>query len=221
MEAITPTRARSFGIPLRLLVRQPQLWAALAAFVGAALGLAGAFRLAAWLGDPHGSLHSLSLLALLVAPLGELLVALSLLGVLPLLGGAAGVAARAARILGVLLVYLFLLVFMATLAIELGWIQLGDDAATSGRPPSLLAALLVLGICLPPLVVGPFALAAFLSRRARLGAVLLGLCALAVPSLIVWQMVSGGIVGAIPSDAAPAVLLGGLGTGVSLLEAPL
>lgn len=87
VEAITPTRARSFAIPLRLLVRQPPLWAALAAFVGAALGPAGAFRLAAWLGGSHGSLHSLSLLALLVAPHGELLVALSLLGVLPLLGG--------------------------------------------------------------------------------------------------------------------------------------
>lgn len=82
-------------------------------------------------------------------------------------------------------------------------------------------ASLALGLILPPVVALPFAVAAFLDREARVGALLLGLCALAVPHLLVWQFFSGGTLGAIPQDAAASVLLGGIGAGVSLLEAPL
>jgi predicted ester cyclase len=211
------------GTRLNMLARQPLAWTAAAAFVGASLGLAGVLRLAAWFGDDsYGAVGPPPTLAFFAAPLGELLVTLSLLGVPSLLGGASGAAARGARMLGFLLVSLFLVVYMGNLAYQLGWIPLGDGVVTSGRPPLLLLTFWVLGACLPPLAVFPFALAAFLVRRARLGALLLGVCALAVPHLLVWQVISDGYVGAIPrNDAAVSVLLGGPGIGIGLLEAPL
>jgi hypothetical protein len=66
------------------LVREPLAWAALAAFLGSAVGVAGTFSWAAWEG-----------LALWAGPLGGLLAALSHLGVAPLLGGRRSWAARA------------------------------------------------------------------------------------------------------------------------------
>jgi len=204
-------------VPSRALLREPLLWAVIAAYVGAAVGLAGTSRMAAWLGDSYGSAGRPPVLALLAAPLGELLVALSLLGVLPFLGGGPRAAARVARLLGVPLVLLVLLFLPLFLAFELGWISFGK-ATPYGGPPPLLMAFFALDLCLPSVVVVPFALAAFLRRRMGLGAILLGLCVLAVPSLLVWQIASDGYVGEIPQDAATIVLLGGLGVGVGLPE---
>lgn len=204
-----------------MLVREPLFWAAAAAFVGAAVGLAGAARLAALLGGAYGSTGGLPVLAWSVGSLGELLVALSLLGVLPFLGDGPRKASRVARLLGVPLVLLFMPLFLVTAAFELGLTRLGAQTP-SGGPPPLFVAFLALGACLPSVVVLPFAVAAFLGRRARLGALLLGLCALAVPHLLVRQLLlSSGTFGAVPQDVEASVMLGGIGAGVSLLEAPL
>lgn len=205
------------------LLREPLLWAAAAAFVGAAVGLAGTSRLAAWFGSmsvsPSGSPISSSALVWLVPPAGELLAAVSLIGVLPLLGGVPR-AARVARLLGVPLVLLILVPFFGTVAFALGWIPRGG-ATPSGGPPAFYVAVVALGLCLPPVAVLPFAAAAFLARDARVGAMLLGLFVVAVPHLMVRQLVFGDTFGELPRDVAASVLLGGIGTGVSLPEAPL
>ena len=188
--------------------------------VGAAVGLAGTSRVAAWLGSVSGATgRPPPVLAWSTGTLGELMVSLSLLGVLPFLGGGPRAASRVARLLGVSLVLLFLPLLLWTAGFELGWFRFGGQTPYGGPPP-LLVGFLVLAMCLPSVAVVPFALAAFLRRRAGLGAVLLGLCGLAVPHLLVRQFVSGGNLGEIPQSGA-VVLLGGLGAGVGLLEASL
>ena len=188
--------------------------------VGAAVGLAGTSRVAAWLGSVSGATgRPPPVLAWSTGTLGELMVSLSLLGVLPFLGGGPRAASRVARLLGVPLVLLFLPLLLWTAGFELGWFRFGGQTPYGGPPP-LLVGFLVLAMCLPSVAVVPFALAAFLRRRAGLGAVLLGLCGLAVPHLLVRQFVSGGNLGEIPQSGA-VVLLGGLGAGVGLLEASL
>lgn len=107
------------GAPVRVLAREPLLWTSGAAFVGAAVGLSGASRLAAWLGDAYGSMGPPPVLAWLAAPLGELLVAVSLLGTLPLVRGVPR-AVRVARLLGVPPVLLLLATFLGTAASALG-----------------------------------------------------------------------------------------------------
>lgn len=216
----TPTaRDRGFGIPSRALAREPLLWAAIAAYLGAAVGLVGTARVAAWLGSAFGSTgRPPPVLAWSTGTLGELLVALSLLGVLPFLGGDPR-AARVGRLLGVPLVSLFLPLFLETVAFELGWIRFGPQTPYGGPPP-LFVVFLVLATCLPSAVVVPFALAAFLRRSTGLAAILLGLCVLAVPHLLVRQFFFGESFGEIPQNSA-IVLLGGLGAGVGLIEASL
>ena len=176
--------------------------------------------MAAWLESVSGSTGSPPpALAWSTGTFGELLVALSLLGVLPFLGGGPGAATRVAWLLGVPLVSLFLPLSLATAAFELGWFRFGGQTPYGGPPP-LFVAFITLATCLPSAAVVPFALAAFLRRRRGLGSVLLGLCVLAVPHLLVWQLISGGNLGEIPKSGT-IVLLGGLGAGVGLIEASL
>ena len=205
-------------VPPKKLLREPLSWAAAAAFVGAAVGLAGASRLAAWFGSMGGSPDPPTAFVWLLPPAGELLAAVSLIGVLPLLGGRRAV--RVARLLGVPLVLLILVPFFGTAAFEFGWVPRGG-ATPSGGPPAFYVAVIALGLCLPPLAVLPFAAAAFLARDARVGTMLLGLFALAVPHLLVRQLLFGGTFGEVPQYVAASVLLGGIGAGVSVLEAPL
>lgn len=215
MEAID-ARDPAPEVPLNKLLREPLSWAAAATFVGAAVGLAGTSRLAAWFGSLGDSPSPPSALVWLLPPAGELLAAVSLIGVLPLLGGRQ--AARVARLLGVPLVLLLLVTLAGNAAWQFGWIPRGG-ATASGGASAFYGAVLALGLCLPPLAVLPFAAAAFLARDVRVGTLLLGIFALAVPHLLVRQIVFGGTFGEVPQDVAASVLLGGIGVGVSLPEA--
>ena len=90
MEAATTLDPIVRASPAALL-REPLAWAALAACVGSAVGLAGTVVWAAWEGslgvyEPLGPTPSPQLLANWGGIVGGLLAALSLLGVAPLLG---------------------------------------------------------------------------------------------------------------------------------------
>lgn len=190
----------------------------MAAFAGVAVGLAWVAYLAAWFGDPYGPSPPPTTLVWLAGFFGELLVALSLLGLLPLLGAFPS-AARALRAFGVPSVALLLLLFLGSAAYTLMWSL--STTAPPGTTPAPLMVYVLVSPCLVVLCVVPFIVAAFLGGRPGLGALLGILCALAVPHLLAWQLVSGGHLGAIPQDVGARILLGGFGMGVSVLEAPL
>ena len=218
MEAMVAARDPAPEVPPKKLLREPLSWATLAAFAGVAVGLAWVAYLAAWFGDPYGPSPPPTTLVWLAGSFGELLVALSLLGLLPLLAGFPS-AARALRAFGVPSVALLLLLFLGSAAYTLVW-SLSTTAPPGATPAPLLVYVLV-SPCLVVLCVVPFIVAAFLGARPGLGALLGILCALAVPHLFAWRLVSGGDLGAIPEDVGARILLGGLGMGVSVLEAPL
>ena len=162
------------------LLREPLSWAALTAFVGSAVGLAGTFAWTAWersLGgyEPLGPTPLPPLLASWGAPSGGILAALSLLGVALLLGRRSW-----AAWVGVTLLLLWL---AASLSFVLYSSLRPPEPNFTGAPPF---AFLVLGhasIWMGSAAVLPLALGAlFVARKRRLGMVLL---ALSVPGMFI------------------------------------
>jgi predicted ester cyclase len=212
MEAMAAARDPALKASRLALLRQPLSWAAAAAFVGCAVGLLGAFREAAWVVSQEAALSDI-LFATVAQDLGQLLVAVSLLGVPSLVGNGSIKSERWTSVSGGVLV---LLVVASTAASPLFfWL-----APPNPAPPyaaSFWVSVVLPAVVLPPAVALPYAVAAFLDRKVRLGALLAGLCALNLPFLQIF-----------PPDpdfywepSAAPVLLGGNGWGVGLPEAPL
>ena len=166
-------------VPHAALVREPLAWAALAAFLGSALGLAGTFSWAAWgvaLGayEPLGPTPSPPLLTSWGGPAGGFLAALSLLGVAPLLGRRSW-----AAWVGVVLLLAWL---AASLCFVLYSSLRPPEPDVSGAPPFVFVILVHASFWGGSAAVLPFALGAlFVEHKRRLGVVLL---ALSVPGVL-------------------------------------
>jgi predicted ester cyclase len=144
-------------------------------------------------------------------------VAVSLLGVPSLLGDGPIKSERWTSVSGGVLV---LLVVASTAASPLlFWL-----APPIPAPPyavSFWVCVLLPAVVLPPAVALPYAVAAFLNRKARLGALLAGLCALNLPFLPIQELLFPPDPGFYWEPSAAPVLLGGNGWGVGLPEALL
>lgn len=197
------------------LLREPLLWAALAAFVGTAVGLIGTFRYAGMVASLDFTLFGV-IFANAAQFLGEALAALSLLGVPALLGyGSRRVGMRAAVIGGVLLSVLIL--SSATTFVYLWYVSTGDRVGTPYPFSRFAEVCLWVSVFAPPAIVVPFVVATLWARRLLLGALVGGLCLFCFPLGVIWFYFHPE--GMVPS-AAPW-LLGFMGTGVGLPEAPL
>jgi predicted ester cyclase len=161
------------------LLREPLAWAALTAFVGSAVGLAGTFAWASWEGslgayEPLGPTPSPPLLASWGGPVGGLLAALSLLGVAPLLGRGSW-----AAWVGVMLLLVWL---AASLSFALYSSLRPPEPNLTGAPPFAFLVLVHASFWLGSAAVLPLALGAlFVAGKRRLGVVLL---VLSVPGML-------------------------------------
>jgi hypothetical protein len=153
------------------LPREPLAWAALAAFVGSAVGLAGTFAWAAWEGalganEPLGPTPAPQLLATWGGILGGILAALSLLGVAHMLGRRSWVA-----LVGGMLVLVWL---AASLFFALYSSLRPPEPNLTGAQPYAFLVLVHASFWLGSAAVLPLALGAlFVARKRRLGVVLL------------------------------------------------
>jgi hypothetical protein len=200
------------------LLREPLAWAALTAFVGSALGLAGTFAWATWEGsvgayEPPGPTPSPQLLATWGGPSGGLLAALSLLGVAPLLGRRSW-----AAWVGVMLLLVWL---AASLSFALYSSLRPPEPNLTGAPPLALLILVHASFWGGSAAVLPLALGAlFVARKRRLGMVLL---MLSVPGMLL-VLLFVPQVGADISLSEITALIGPLsfpGAGVGVPEAVL
>lgn len=136
-------------VSLPEVLRRPVAWAALAAFLGSAVGLAGALSWPSWW-----------------SPFGGLLVMLALFGVAPLVGRGTW-AARIGMV--ALLLWLAASVYFVLYFLLLRW-----QPGTSGTPPLSVLVSLYVSWWGGSAAVLPFALGAiFVVRKWRLGALLL------------------------------------------------
>ncbi len=101
----------------------------------------------------------------------------------------------------------------------LWYLNTPEMARNLGPPPALARSSLWVAGHLPPVVVLLFALAAISRRRLGLGALLLGLCALATPFGFAWLSLFPGPLPP-PENLPGLVALGFFGWGVSAPEAP-
>lgn len=222
MEATVLACDRTLKIPPWTLLREPLLWAAATAFVGAAVGLIGTFAEAHAIVSMNPSLRTI-LFAEVTRSSGEMFATLSLLGVTSVLGGQSKAAVLRSSVIGGALLVLFLAA-SATAVFLLWYVNMGDKRGSSEllslRMDTLLTLSFFASLFLSPAVALPFAIASFVSRKTRLGAVLSGLCVLSVPFGLLGELLfpPGPDAYVVPS-AAP-VLFGWIG-GVSLLSAPL
>jgi predicted ester cyclase len=200
------------------LLHEPLAWAALTAFVGSALGLAGTFAWATWEGslgayEPPGPTPSPQLLATWGGPVGGLLAALSLLGVAPLLGRRSW-----AAWVGVMLLLVWL---AASLSFALYSSLRAPEPNLTGAPPLALLVLVHASFWGGSAAVLPLALGAlFVARKRRLGIVLL---MLSVPGMLL-VLLFVPQVGADISLSEITALIGPLsfpGAGVGVPEAVL
>lgn len=213
-----PVRGRT---PTRLL-REPLWWAALAAFVGTALGVLGMFRQAT-LPDETFYLDPRSqLLADVCGALGESLTMLSALGVLCLVRGRLSRTGRRAALVGAALLGLLLAAEVLGIAASV-YRNTGDRARGYVESPlsGLEAAALWGGTFLPCAVLLCLAVASFGGRQGRLGFALSGLALLAVPYAFVRVLASPPELGAEPATFFWLFALGWWPAGVSLVQAPL
>jgi hypothetical protein len=140
------------------LLREPLAWAALTAFVGSAVGLAGTFAWSFW-EEPQ-------LLATWGGPVGGLLAALSLLGVAHMLGRRSWAAWVGGMLLLVWLAASFIFALYSSL-------QPPEPNLTGAPPPDFLV-LVHASFWLGSAAVLPLALGAlFVARKRSLGVVLL------------------------------------------------
>ncbi len=147
MEAMAPSRDPAPGVPIARLLGEPLSWAALAAFVGSAAGLAGALSWAI----PGGPLD----LSSWASHSGGLLASLSLLGVGSLLGrGSWAVRAGVPLLLVWLAADFFFALYSTFWPPEVG--------PTDDVPPLAFLVLLQASLWLGSAAVLPFALGALL-----------------------------------------------------------
>ncbi len=220
MESMAAAHDPSFRAPRLALLREPLSWAALAAFVGSAVGLLGAFRQAG-LEVSQDFTVSAILFSTMTQALGQVLVALSLIGIPSLLGDGPTKAGRGTSVSGGILV-LFLVLTSAASVFFLFYMNSGERLGdTSQSPPPLYEVSFWASVALPSVVALPYAVAAFLGREMRLGALLAGLCVLNLPFLPIRFLLFPPDPDAYLEPSAAPALLGGYGWGVSLLEAPL
>ena len=220
MEA-APGRDPALRVSPLALLREPLLWAAGAAFVGAAVGLLGTFWQARLLTSYDFEL-SAEILAGSMQGSGQAIAALSLLAVPALIGSprsgsrATRFALRLAPVVGGVLL-LVSAVASAAAVYYLWYLNTDEMRYDTGPPPALAEASFFTSVYLPPTVVVPFALVALARCRWHLGALLSGLCVLALPLHLVWIVSPSTWSG----EMTGPVLLGFLGWGVSVPEAPL
>ena len=224
---MAPVRDPALRASVPALLREPLLWVAMAAFVGAAVGLLGTLwqaRLVVSFDlDPTADLWAAALQAC-----GQTLAALSLLGVPSLLKAPRPASenqapyrwatSRLTSVVGASLVVL-LAVASAASVFYLWYLNTPEMARNLGPPPALATSSLWVAGHLPPVVVLLFALAAISRRRLGLGALLLGLCVLATPFGFAWLSLFPGPLPP-PENLPGLVALGFFGWGVSVLEAP-
>jgi predicted ester cyclase len=212
--AIDPTIRASPAV----LLREPLTWAALTAFVGSAVGLAGTFAWTTWEGslgayEPLGPAPAPQLLATWGGPAGGLLAALSLLGVAPLLGRRSW-----AAWVGVTLLLVWL---AASLSFILYSSLRPPEPNLTGAPPFAFMVLVHASFWLGSAAVLPLAFGVlFVARKRRLGVVLL---VLSVPGMLL-VLLYVPQVGADISLSEITALIGPLsfpGAGVGVPEAVL
>ena len=183
------------GVTTMALLRQPLAWAALAAFLGSAVGLAGIPSWALW-----------------AATSGGLLAPLSPLGVASLLGRGS----RAAWV-GVALLLVWLVASLSFVLYSSLW-----QPGPSATPPFAFPVLLNVALWGGSAAVLPFALGALLAaRKGRLGAVLL---VLSVPGALLVLPYANSIGAESISFGEIVALVGPFslpGAGVGLPEAVL
>ena len=222
MEALAKARDSPLRASWLAILYEPLLWAALAAFVGGALGLFGTFLQAA-LEISYSPTLSAIYSAAVAQYSGQALAASSLIGVPYLLGPRSKMKARRPVVLGGLLLLLLASTF-AVLVFFLIYMNTGEWLGASVRPtPPLYEAPLPLyevsfwtSIFLPMAVALPYVVAAISARKIRLGTLLAFLCILNLPFLAIRFLIFP------PAPYVPSaalVVLGGYGWGVSLLEA--
>ena len=179
---MAPARDPALRVPFAALLGEPLFWTAAAAFVGAAVGLVG--WPAAFIGIAAGVVGAPlgSGIAEATQHSGAGLAALSLLGVPSLLGDGSRSAGRRAAHAGGVLMLLLLVAAAATAVFYSLYFNTGERFATLGEAPPRLATLSFWALrVLPPAVVLPYAVLAFVRRRAWLGALLAGLVVINLP----------------------------------------
>jgi len=205
-----PTRDPALRVTPAVLMREPLFWATSAAFIGATVGLIGTSRQAAAFDSPTEEMADMVSAAAMQAS-GEMLVAVSLIGVPSLLGRSRGVVRPAVLAGG------FLILLLAAASSASIFFLAEEQVFQPNLSLPMVSLYAYWG--LPPLIPLPFVLVALTRRRWRLGALLSGLCALAVPIVLVWVLFPE-ISPSSPLSGAHWVL-GIFGWGVSLPEAVL
>lgn len=212
--------AVGYGTRAKLL-REPLFWAALAAFVGTALGVLGMLRQAT-LPDSTFYLDPRSqLLADVCGALGESLTMLAALGVVYLVwGGLRGIGRRAA-LAGTALLGLLLVAEALSIATSVYW-NTGDRLRgyVASPFPGLEPAAFWGTVFLPCAVLVFFAGALFAAREARLGLVASGLALAAAPFAFVAAPLMSPPTAVEPASQFWIFALGWFPYGVSLLQAP-
>ena len=224
MEA-APARDPALKVPPAKVLREPLSWAAAAAFFGAAVGLVGsvwqAQLLAALDFDLAAAISSGTL-----QTLGQTTALLSLLGVGALISGprpdsrALRLALRLAPVAGTVLISIS--VAASALSLFFLWYSnTGEMRYETGPPPVIARASFWGSLYLAPVAVLSFALGVIVRRAWRTAAMLLGLCLLTLPvGIILWSLFPSTAPTS-PEDLGAPALLGFLGWGVSLPEAPM
>ncbi len=218
VEGMFAERDPNLGVPLWVLLREPLLWVAAAAFVGASVGLVGTFWQAELISSYDYGLTA-ELYAGATQTSGATLALLSLLAVPSLTGDRSTVSQavrltmRLATVVGVILLVALAVVGAASVYYLWYW-NTPEVRYESGPLPTLERVSLLSSILLPSAVVLPFVLVALIRRRWRLGALLVGLCVLSFPFALVLHVFPSS--GPSQEDMYGYVILGFLGRGVSL-----
>jgi predicted ester cyclase len=172
------------------LLREPLTWAAIAAFVGTSVGLAGTLSWLAWegmLNTSTGPIPVPPLLASWAPPAGGVLATLSLFGVCWLLRRESWIAKA-----GGILLLLWLTASLSFILISALWIP--EQIPASGKLPIAFFLLLQASLWFGPAVTLLLALSALLTEGKRqLGAVLLGLGILGQPLVFAFDALPGEV----------------------------
>ena len=205
------------------LLREPLFWAAVAAFVGAGLGLFGALRQAA-IGGAFYVDPTAQLLAQIQGALGEALVVSSSLGVVYLVWNALRRTGRRLALLGAALLALLLAAEAVGIASAVYWSRGTSWQGYAAFPyPALEGAASLAVLALPSAVLLAFTALALAAREKRLGGLLSALFLLSLPigmlRFLFFPPDPTTTVG--PFAGLLASLLGWYPTDVSLLETPL
>jgi predicted ester cyclase len=197
------------------VLREPLIWAAIAAFVGTTVGLAGTLSWLAWKGmlnTSTGPIPVPPLLASWAPPAGGILATLSLFGVCWLLGRGSWTVRAASVLLLLWLAASLSFIFCSAL-----WIP--EQIPASGKLPIAFLLLVQVSLWSGPAATLLLALGALLTEDKRqLGAVLLGLGILGQPLVFAFDALPGEI---FYLSASTVLWLGWPSSSVNLPEAAL